>query len=224
MEIQNNIEAFAKKLENTRCRLVAVSKTKPVGAIKQAYDAGQRLFGENKVQELVAKHPELPDDIEWHMIGHLQRNKVKYIAPFISLIHSVDSQRLLEAINKEARKNDRMIDVLLQVHIAREETKYGFDEDELFELIHDIDLPALTHIRIVGLMGMATNTDNIDVIRDEFQSLAQLFKSLQGQKTPDNVVLKELSMGMSGDYEVAIKEGSTLIRVGSAIFGERNYA
>ena len=224
MEIQNNIEAFAKKLENTRCRLVAVSKTKPVGAIKQAYDAGQRLFGENKVQELVAKHPELPDDIEWHMIGHLQRNKVKYIAPFISLIHSVDSQRLLEAINKEARKNDRVIDVLLQVHIAREETKYGFDEDELFELIHDIDLPALTHIRIVGLMGMATNTDNIDVIRDEFQSLAQLFKSLQGQKTPDNVVLKELSMGMSGDYEVAIEEGSTLIRVGSAIFGERNYA
>ena len=224
MEIQNNIEAFAKKLENTRCRLVAVSKTKPVGAIKQAYDAGQRLFGENKVQELVAKHPELPDDIEWHMIGHLQRNKVKYIAPFISLIHSVDSQRLLEAINKEARKNDRVIDVLLQVHIAREETKYGFDEDELFELIHDIDLPALTHIRIVGLMGMATNTDNIDVIRDEFQSLAQLFKSLQGQKTPDNVVLKELSMGMSSDYEVAIEEGSTLIRVGSAIFGERNYA
>lgn len=222
MDIKNNITNFSKELSKSDCKLVAVSKTKPIILLKEAYDAGQRIFGENKVQEMTEKHSELPDDVLWHMIGHLQRNKVKYIAPFVNLIHSVDSKRLLEEINKQAFKNDRIINVLLQMHIAEEETKFGLDKAELLELLYDIDLPEMKNIKIVGLMGMATFTDDQDQIRNEFRNLKIIFDEVANEDTPENVEMIELSMGMSGDYQIAIEEGSTLIRVGSAIFGSRN--
>lgn len=201
-------------------RLVAVTKTKPTSLLTEAYQAGARLFGENKVQEMVAKYEELPRDIEWHMIGHLQTNKVKYMAPFVSLVHSVDSFKLLKEIHKEAQKSNRVIDCLLQVYIAREETKFGLSEEEALEIITSAELPALTNIRIVGLMGMASNTDDLNVVRAEFRGLKNTFESFKSHENAQ-VTMRELSMGMSGDYLIAQEEGSTLVRVGSAIFGSR---
>jgi pyridoxal phosphate enzyme (YggS family) len=204
-------------------KLVAVSKTKSVSDILEAYNEGQRAFGENKAQELISKYPELPDDIEWHMIGHLQTNKVKFIAPFAHLIHSVDSLKLLKTINKEARKNNRVIDCLLQIHIAREQTKFGLDENEIEEIFESEAYSKLTNIRIVGLMGMATFTEDQELVRKEFHYLAALFNKIKISWFPEDDSFRELSMGMSGDYLLAVKEGSTIVRVGSLIFGERKY-
>ena len=222
MDIQNNIKQFHDYLTPNSCRLVAVSKTKPISLIMEAYNAGHRVFGENKVQELTEKSAQLPGDIEWHMIGHLQSNKVKYIAPFVSLIHAVDSLKLLKEINKQGKKVGRVIDCLLQVHIAQEETKFGLSAHELIELISMPGVAELSHVRILGLMGMATNTPDQDQVRAEFKGLKALFDQVSGSATPANIEMKELSMGMSGDYQVAVEEGSTLVRIGSAIFGPRN--
>lgn len=221
MDIRKNIAQYQKELAAGQCRLVAVSKTHPVEAIREAYDAGQRIFGENKVQEMCAKQPLLPPDIEWHLIGHLQSNKVKFIAPFVSLIHSVDSLKLLEEINKQATKNNRVIDCLLQVFIAKEETKFGLDQAEVRNLIFQSNISTLTGIRVIGLMGMATFTDNHQQVRDEFRSLRHLFDDLKKETLPPNVMMNELSMGMSQDYTLALEEGSTLVRIGTAIFGSR---
>ncbi|AWW31650.1 YggS family pyridoxal phosphate-dependent enzyme [Echinicola strongylocentroti] len=223
MHIKENLSELKKQFKKQDCLLVAVSKTKPVEDIQEAYDAGMRHFGENKVQELVDKQPQLPDDIRWHMIGHLQRNKVKYIAPFIHLIHGVDSFKLLKEINKQAEKADRTIACLLQVHIAKEESKFGFSEEEIQEMIKMPEFAALENVRVIGLMGMATNTDKEDVVRAEFAGLKQLMDRLNTEDLPEGMALKELSMGMSGDYQIAQEEGSTMVRIGSAIFGERNY-
>jgi hypothetical protein len=223
MGIKNNIAKFRDAGASFGARLIAVSKTHSAEKIQEAYDAGQRIFGENKVQELIEKQPVLPTDIEWHLLGHLQRNKVKYIAPFISLIHSVDSVRLLEEINKQAERNLRTIDCLLQVYIASEETKFGLSPDELKELLLSPELSEMKNIRIVGLMGIATLTDRTDQIRKEFHNLKLLFDEIKLLNLPESVALKELSMGMSADYPIALEEGSTLIRIGTAIFGERNY-
>lgn len=201
--------------------LVVVSKTQPNTAIQEAYQAGQRIFGENKVQELVSKQEALPKDIQWHLIGHLQTNKVKYIAPFVSLIHSVDSFKLLKEIDKEGKKSERIIPCLLQVHIASEESKFGLSEAELDELIKRDDLSKLQHIKIVGLMGMATFTNTNAIVQKEFSFLKNLFEKLKSTSLPFNMEMKELSMGMSGDYLLAIEEGSTMVRIGSTIFGER---
>lgn len=203
--------------------LVAVSKTKPNEAIMEAYDVGQRIFGENKVQEMVAKHEALPKDIQWHLIGHLQRNKVKYIAPFVAMIHAVDSLRLLKEINKQADNNNRIIDCLLQFHIADEESKFGLTIEEAHELLTSVDYRDMHNIRIVGLMGMATFTDDIQQIRNEFHTLKNYFDLVKNNHFKDDENFKVLSMGMSGDYQIAIEEGSTMVRVGSKIFGERNY-
>lgn len=201
--------------------LIAVSKTKPVEAIQEAYAAGQRHFGENKVQELVDKQAQLPADINWHLIGHLQSNKVKYIAPFVHLIHAVDSLKLLQEIDKEAQKNKRIISCLLQVHIAEEEHKFGLDVEELKEILESNAFVELQHVRICGLMGMATFTDSEEQIRGEFQNLYNIFQVIKSHYFKFNPDFKEISMGMSGDYEIAIEEGSTMIRVGSKIFGGR---
>ncbi len=222
-DISEGIEKIKLELNGTKARLVAVSKTKPISALQEAYDAGQRHFGENKAQEMTEKFETLSDDIFWHMIGHLQRNKVKYIAPYVYLIHSVDSLRLLKEINKEGKKNDRVINCLLQVHIAEETTKFGFNEDEIQALIKSQELGELNNIKIIGLMGMATFTEDTTKIRKEFQFLKSIFTEAKTHTT-SNFELTELSMGMSSDYEIALEEGSTLIRVGSSIFGERNYA
>ncbi|RAV98776.1 YggS family pyridoxal phosphate-dependent enzyme [Pseudochryseolinea flava] len=222
MNIKNNINNFRQNLPE-RCNLIAVSKTQPISAIQEAYDAGQRVFGENKVQELVPKFEALPKDIQWHMIGHLQSNKVKYIAPFVHWIHAVDSVKLLDEINKQANKAQRVIACLLQVHIATEETKFGFSADEIRSLLLEPTFEKYKHIKIHGLMGMATFTDNHDQVRREFKSLRKIFDDLKTLSLPANVDLKELSMGMSGDYKIAIEEGSTMIRIGTALFGERNY-
>jgi hypothetical protein len=221
MNIKNNITNFFQKLP-PGSKLIAVSKTNPVEKIKEAYDAGQRGFGENKVQELVSKYEALPKDIEWHMIGHLQSNKAKYIAPFIHLIHSVDSLKLLQEIHKQGKKTNRVIPCLLQVHIAEEETKFGLSEDEVTAILGDKKFSTLNHINVVGLMGMATLTDDVDQIRKEFRGLKQFFEKLKAAALPPNAKMIELSMGMSSDYHIAGEEGSTMIRVGSAIFGERN--
>ncbi len=223
MEIEENIKEFQNYLSNKNCKLIAVSKTKPVGDLLKAYQAGQRDFGENKVQELRDKQPELPPDIRWHMIGHLQSNKVKYIAPYVHLIHSVDSLKLLMEINKQAIKNDRIIPCLLQLHIAEEESKFGFDENELKEMLDSMDFMNLLNIKIIGLMGMATFTENEQQIRKEFRSLKKTFEFFKNHYSLPNADWKEISMGMSGDYQIAIEEGSTMIRVGSSIFGERIY-
>ena len=199
--------------------LVAVSKTKPIELIQEAHNAGQRDFGENYIQELEEKHKQLPADIRWHAIGHLQSNKVKYIAPFVYLIHGVDSLKLLQEINKQALKNNRVIDCLLQIFIAKEETKFGFSFDECEGLFQSSEIEKLQNIRIVGFMGMATNTDNEIQIRNEFCSLNKLFEQFKIQHS----AFRTLSMGMSSDYKIAIQEGSTMIRIGSSIFGERNY-
>lgn len=199
--------------------LVAVSKTKPIADIQEAYDAGQRVFGENKIQEMVTKFDALPKDIEWHMIGHLQRNKVKYMGHFVNLIHGVDSFKTLQEINKQAKKHDRVINCLLQARIAKEETKFGLSFLEIDQIISSEELSELQHIKIVGFMGMATFTDNKEQLQEEFSSLAKFFKKNQ-EKDPK---LSTLSMGMSGDYQLAIKNGSNMVRIGSAIFGVRNY-
>ncbi len=221
MNIKNNILEFQESLQGTSCKLIAVSKTKPISAILEAYEAGIKSFGENKVQELAEKSTQLPADIEWHMIGHLQRNKIKYIAPFIYLIHSVDSLRLLKEINKEGKKNQRIINCLFQMHIAEEETKFGLSETELMELIDSEDFNQLKNIMIIGLMGMATFTEDKEKVRNEFRSLHKIFEKIKGLPPRENLSFSELSMGMSGDYKIAIEEGSTMIRVGSSIFGNR---
>lgn len=204
-------------------RLIAVSKTKPVEDLQEAYDAGQRLFGENKALEMRDKHEVLPKDIEWHFIGHLQTNKIKYIAGYVSLIHSIDSLNLLQAVNKEAVKHDRVIDCLLQFHVASEETKFGLDMQEAQALLESPEFAELKNVRIVGVMGMATNTDDRDLIRKEFRTLKSYRDQLAERYFVGHDEFKEISMGMSGDYLIAMEEGSTLVRVGSSIFGARNY-
>lgn len=204
--------------------LIAVSKTKPVSDLQEAYDAGQRIFGENKALEMRDKYQELPKDIQWHFIGHLQTNKIKYIAPFVTLIHSIDSLSLLEAVNKEALKNDRVIDCLLQFHIAQEDTKFGLDIDEAKQLLESENYKNQKNIRIVGVMGMATFTDEVTQIRNEFKTLKDIFDFLKVNYFKDNDSFKEISMGMSDDYPIAIEEGATMVRVGSKIFGARNYS
>lgn len=221
MEIKTRLDTFHQKLMGSKAKLIAVSKTHPVEVLQEAYQAGCRVFGENRVQELVPKYEALPKDIAWHLIGSLQSNKVKYIAPFISLIHSIDSLKLLETVHKEAGKHQRVIDCLLQIYIAQEDTKHGLSYQEAEELLASPALPTLTNVRIIGFMGMATFTEDKAQIRHEFQTLADFAKRIQQQVTPANVQISEISMGMSGDYEIAIEEGSTLIRVGSAIFGSR---
>lgn len=202
--------------------LVAVSKTKSIEEIKELYDLDQRDFGENYVQELVDKYEALPKDIRWHFIGHLQTNKVKYIAPFVSLIQGVDSFKLLKEINKRGEKNNRIINCLLQIYIAQEETKFGLNEDELDDIFGSAELKDLKNIKICGMMGMASFTENEEVIRNEFRYLKTLFHSYKKLST-GNCQLSILSMGMSADYEIAIEEGSNMVRIGSLIFGERNY-
>lgn len=204
--------------------LIAVSKTKPIADLQEAYDAGQRIFGENKALEMRDKHQELPKDIQWHFIGHLQTNKIKYIAPFVTLIHSIDSASLLEAVNKEAVKNNRIIDCLLQFHIAQEDTKFGLDVEEAINMLNSDNFKNLKNINIVGVMGMATFTDDVNQVRSEFKSLKNIFDTLKDSYFKDNDSFKQISMGMSDDYSIAIEEGATMVRVGSKIFGARNYS
>lgn len=206
---------------NEDTTLVAVSKTKPVSDIMEAYGAGHHDFGENKVQELCDKHPELPDDIRWHFIGHLQRNKVKYIVPFVHLIHGVDSLRLLKEVNKRALQNDVVVNCLLQIHIAEEATKYGLDLDELMQILSPDCLGKMSGVRVKGLMGMATNTDDVGQVRKEFESLRQTYDQCLKIDVA-NWQPEILSMGMSGDFPIALECGSNMVRIGSAIFGARN--
>lgn len=222
IDLVKNLDFFKGELKGTGCKLIAVSKTKPISLLQTAYNAGIRIFGENKVQEMTEKHDALPKDIEWHMIGHLQSNKVKYIAPFVSLIHSVDSLKLLKEINKRAKQNERVIDCLFQIHIAEEETKFGLNEEELFELIESDAFKSFENVRMKGLMGMATFTSDLEQVKKEFASLKYLFNKTGSNYVADNLDFTEISMGMSNDYKIAIKEGSTMIRVGSSIFGARN--
>jgi len=217
MSVKDNLAKIKSELPNGVI-LVAVSKTKPKEDILEAYEAGQRVFGENKVQEMVQKWEDLPKDIEWHMIGHVQRNKVKYMAEFVSLIHGVDSPRLLKEVNKQAKKHDRVIPCLLQIHIAEEDTKFGLDEKELNEFVNSDAFKAMENIKIVGLMGMATFTKDEKQVRREFAQLKSMFDELK-TKLNDITIL---SMGMSGDYTIAIEEGSNMVRIGSSIFGARN--
>jgi len=219
MSIQSNLlEIKATLPENVT--LVAVSKTKPVPDLLEAYNAGQRIFGENKIQEMAGKYEEMPKDIEWHMIGHVQTNKVKYMAPFVSLVHGVDSLKLLAEINKQAKKNNRIINCLLQMHIAEEETKFGMDEIELEELLASEEFKQMENIKVTGLMGMATFTEDENQVKKEFTHLKSTFDSACKQAT-NNCQLSTLSMGMSGDYKIAIDCGSTMVRIGSSIFGGR---
>lgn len=220
--IKENLLHIKKKLPKN-VTLVAVSKTKPVLDLKEAYDAGQRVFGENKIQEMVDKHKVLPKDIQWHMIGHLQSNKVKYMASFVNLIHGVDKFKTLKEIDKQAKKHDRVIDCLLQVKIAKEETKFGFSFDEIETILNSKELADLEYIKIVGFMGMATFTENKQQLEAEFLSLKTFFEKQKEITNTKNCKLQILSMGMSGDYPLAIANGSTMIRVGSSIFGNRNY-
>jgi pyridoxal phosphate enzyme (YggS family) len=219
-EIASNISVIKSEI-GPEVRLVAVSKTKPVRDIIDAYDAGQRLFGENRVQELLNKKDQVPWDVEWHLIGHLQTNKVRFVVPFISMIESVDSIKLLNTINAEAMKINRTINCLLQIHIAEEETKYGFSHDELKEAGKNGIFNTLDHIRLCGVMGMATFSDNNDQVRKEFAFLRQCFLSLKKDFFGNSLHFREISMGMSGDYRIAVEEGSTMVRIGSLIFGER---
>lgn len=220
--IQTQIQSIQSELP-AHVRLVAVSKFHPLEALQEAYDGGQRIFGESKVQEMTQKYEAMPKDIEWHFIGHLQTNKIKYMAPYVSLIHGVDSYKLLAEINKQAAKAGRIIPCLLQIHIAQEETKFGFSFDECRTLLEAGEWRTLNHIRIAGLMGMATNTDDEGTIAHEFDSLKQFFDELKNGPLADSPDFREISMGMSDDYPLAIERGSTLIRVGSLIFGARNY-
>ncbi|MVN22469.1 YggS family pyridoxal phosphate-dependent enzyme [Mucilaginibacter arboris] len=221
MSIADNISNLKKETEHSNVKLIAVSKTKPVEVLQEAYNAGQRVFGENNVQELVEKQEQLPKDIEWHLIGHLQTNKVKYIASFISLIHSVDSLKLLQEIDKQAAKNKRVIDCLLQIYIADEETKFGLGFDEAIELLRSEEFTVLKNVRIVGVMGIATNTENQKQLKEEFYELHTFFNGLKTSFFRKEDSFKEISMGMSADYKIAIEQGSTMIRVGSLIFGQR---
>lgn len=223
MSISKNLNNIKSQLP-AHVTLVAVSKTKPVADLMEAYDAGQRIFGENKIQEMTDKWEVMPKDIEWHMIGHVQTNKVKYMAPYVSLIHGVDSLKLLREINKQAAKNNRVIDCLLQVYIAEEESKFGLDEQELEEMLKQVqhDKDNFKNIKIVGLMGMATFTENQNQIEKEFKHLKTIFDKYSQLET-SNMKLQTLSMGMSGDYQLAISCGSTMVRIGSSIFGSRNY-
>ncbi len=222
MNIARNIEEINSTIPE-EVKLVAVSKTKSNEEILEAYHAGQRIFGENKARELAQKYDELPKDIEWHFIGHLQTNKVKYIAPFIRLMHGADSLKILKVLNKEARKNNRVIPCLLQFHIAEEETKFGLSPDEAKELLESDDFKRMNNISVSGVMGMATFTDNQDKIRAEFRKLKSIFHLLKREYFAGAAEFREISMGMSDDYQLAIEEGSTMVRVGSKIFGERNY-
>lgn len=222
MSIAENLINIKKSLPE-HVTLVAVSKTKTINEIMEAYNAGHRDFGENKIQEMTQKWEQLPKDINWHMIGHVQRNKVKYMAPFVSLIHGVDSLKLLKEINKQAQKNNRVIDCLLQIHIAQEDTKFGMNEDELFSLIESDEFASLNNIRVKGLMGMATFTDNTRQIMQEFTLLQTLFKKLQQYNPSQKLAPSILSMGMSSDYKIALQCGSNMVRIGSSIFGARNY-
>ena len=221
MSIAENIKSLKKETELINVTLIAVSKTKPVEDVLEAYNTGQRLFGENMVQELVEKYEQLPKDIEWHLIGHLQSNKVKYIAPFISMIQSVDSLKLLQEINKHAEKHNRIIDCLLQVYIADEETKFGLGFDEVIELLRSEEFAALKHVKIRGLMGIATNTDNEKQIKDEYYELKTFFDGIKQSFFRKDKSFDTLSMGMSSDYKVAIEQGSNMVRLGSTIFGQR---
>lgn len=224
-----NKEAYLqirKELEAKNVTLVAVSKTKPLSDLLELYELGQRDFGENYVQELVEKAEQLPKDIRWHFIGHLQSNKVKYIAPFVHLIHGVDSEKLLKEINKQAAKLNRTIDVLLQIHIAKEETKFGLDEKELITIINtnESELHELKNVRICGLMGMASFSEDLDLVRSEFRYLKTIYDRFGALPLPTaNYHMSTLSMGMSGDYKIAMEEGSTMVRIGSLLFGARNY-
>lgn len=222
-DIQQNLNELLSELKGTDVKLVAVSKFHPAPMLQEAYDAGQRIFGESHVQELEVKHNSLPKDIQWHFIGHLQTNKVKYIAPYISLIHAVDTLKLLKEIDKQARKIDRVIDCLLQVHVAKEETKFGFSPEEIIEMCKNGEWKNYTHARICGLMCMATNTDDQQEVQKEFKRVRQLFDQLKTQCFSQSEAFTQISMGMSHDYPIAIAEGSTMIRVGSKIFGERTY-
>lgn len=221
MSIASNIESLQIDLNPIGVTLVAVSKTKPVEDIQEAYDAGQRVFGENMVQELVEKQEALPKDIQWHLIGHLQTNKVKYIAPFIAMIQSVDSLKVLKEIDKHAKKHDRIIDCLLQVHIADEDTKFGFDHIELIEILRDEAFGQLQNIRIRGLMGIATNTDNEKVVKEEFYEMKMLFDGVKASFFRKVDSFDTLSMGMSSDYKLAIEQGGNMVRLGSTVFGKR---
>lgn len=220
MTIAENLNLIKQNLPDN-VTLVAVSKTKPVSDLMEAYEAGQRIFGENKIQEMTEKWQLMPKDIEWHMIGHVQSNKVKYMVPYVKLIHGVDSLKLLKEINRQAVRWRKNIHCLLQIHIAEEETKFGLNEQELDELLHSEEFKAMTNIKIVGLMGMATFTNNQEQIKREFNHLKKIFDALKNQPTTQNLQPTTLSMGMSGDYQIAIDCGSTMVRIGSSIFGNR---
>ncbi len=221
MSLKNNLQLVKNSLPKETC-LVAVSKTKSISDILEVYNAGQRIFGENKVQEMCQKHEELPKDIQWHMIGHLQRNKIKYMASFVALIHGVDSFKTLKEINKQAIKHNRIINCLLQAKIATEETKFGLNFHEIESLLNSKELESLNNIKITGFMGMASFTTNQEQIKAEFSKLNVFFNS-QKNNVQSNIDLQTLSIGMSGDYQIAIQNGSTMARVGSAIFGKRNF-
>ncbi|QAA83135.1 YggS family pyridoxal phosphate-dependent enzyme [Aequorivita sp. H23M31] len=222
MTISENLNKLKNELPKN-ITLVAVSKTRPITDLMEAYNAGQRIFGENKVQEMESKWQEMPKDVEWHMIGHVQRNKVKYMAPFVSLIHAVDSLKLLKEINKEARKNERVIQCLLQIKIAKEDSKFGMDEEDAVNLLSSEVYKNLKNIEVVGFMGMATFTEDEEQISKEFQKLKNIFDEFKTRSNDFGTELRVLSMGMSGDFRLAIDHGSNMVRIGSAIFGERNY-
>ena len=221
MSITDNIKSLKKETDHINVTLIAVSKTKPAEEVQEAYDAGQRLFGENMVQELVEKYEHLLKDIQWHLIGHLQSNKVKYIAPFISMIQSVDSLKLLQEINKHALKNNRIIECLLQIYIADEETKFGLGFDEAIELLRSDEFAELKNIKIRGLMGISTNTDSEKQVKDEYYELKTFFDGIKASFFRKDKTFNVLSMGMSSDYKIAIEQGSNMVRLGSTIFGSR---
>ncbi len=221
MSIASNITDLQKELNPIGVQLVAISKTKPNEELMEAYEAGQRIFGENQVQELVAKYEALPKDIEWHLVGHLQTNKVKYIAPFVSLIHSVDSLKILSEINKHAAKHNRIIDCLLQIYIADEDTKFGLDHAEAIELLRSEEFKELKNIRVRGLMGIASNTENEKIVKEEFYELKMFFDGIKTTYFRKVATFDILSMGMSADYKLAIEQGSNMVRLGSTIFGKR---
>ncbi|AZI27390.1 YggS family pyridoxal phosphate-dependent enzyme [Pedobacter sp. G11] len=221
MSIADNLKRYKSEVESDGVKLIAVSKTQTEEAIREAYDAGQRIFGENHVQQMIEKEEKLPKDIEWHLIGHLQTNKVKYIAPFVKLIHGVDSLKLLQEINKQALKNKRIIDCLLQVYIADEDTKFGLGYDEVIEILRSEEFQEMKNVRIIGLMGIATNTKNEKQITIEFHELKVFFEGIKASFFRKEDSFKEISTGMSADYKIAIEEGSTMVRIGSSIFGKR---
>lgn len=223
MSIKDNIQHFVENEIPSHVKLIAVTKTKPVETILDAYNSGYKIFGENKAQELVQKYEALPKDIEWHMIGHLQSNKVKYIAPFVSMIQGVDKFKILKVIDKEGRKNKRKIDCLLQFHIAKEETKFGLDLNEAEDFLSSPEFNDLEYVNVRGVMGMATFTENTELIRNEFKELVHIFNELKKQFFSQKEDFTEISMGMSNDYKIAVEEGSTMVRIGSLLFGPRNY-